>query len=306
MQRTAYLAHSKFLEELKYELKEIELVHENLVVTKGPRQHSVWAQLVLENFEIVKFDSIGQAAKALKAAGKFWSYIPSASHVRRGHLIQENLVRFKIKPLDFLSPLPQFPIGHYILLDANTLGFSATSSSVFERGEIPFNENKVMPPSRAYLKLWELFTVHGIKPKPGQTVVDFGSCPGGWTWVLQQSGCHVISIDKAPIEDRIKALPRVEFKQKDAFSLKPTDIGKIDWFFSDIICYPPRLLELVKEWQDSGLCQRFVCTIKYQKETDWLTTEKFISEMGAWVQHLYYNKHEVTAVILPIDERPAK
>lgn len=304
MQRTAYLAHSKFLEELKFELKNIERVHENLVITQGPRQNSVWAQLVLEDFKIAHFDSIGQASKILKADGKFWSHIPSEHNIRRGQLIAENLVRFKIKPLDLESPLPQYPIGHFVLLDQNTLGHSAKSSSVFESGIIPFNENKTMPPSRAYLKLWELFTVHGIKPQKGQKVVDFGSCPGGWTWVLQQMGCEVISIDKAPIEERIHKLPNVQFRKQDAFSLKPQDIGAIDWFFSDIICYPPRLLELVKEWQDSGLCKRFVCTIKYQKETDWETTRRFIEEMGAWVQHLYYNKHEVTAVILPIDERP--
>lgn len=304
MTRTAYLAHSRFLPELQHELKNIEKIQENLVITLGPRQKTVWAQLVIEDFKISPIESIGQAVKILKSEGKFWDLLPMEKLARRGQLIAEQLPRFKIKPLDFLQAQPIYPLGFFTLLESNLLGYSAKTSSPFPQGIIPFNEDKEMPPSRAYLKLWEVMTIYGVRPLPGQTVVDFGSCPGGWTWVLQQCGCNVISIDKAPLEDRIARLPRVEFRKQDAFSLKPQDVGPIDWFFSDIICYPPKLLELVKEWQQSGLCKRFVCTIKYQKETDWETTQRFINDMGAWVQHLYYNKHEVTAVILPLDERP--
>ncbi|HWU42920.1 MAG TPA: hypothetical protein VN132_05760, partial [Bdellovibrio sp.] len=68
----------------------------------------------------------------------------------------------------------------------------------------------------------------------------------------------------------------------------------IDWFFSDIICYPEKLLELVKNWQSSGLCSNFVCTIKFQGKTDFETLEAFQSLENAHVQHLYHNKHEVT------------
>lgn len=305
MLRTAYLAHSRFLADLTHELKDIEMIHENLIITLGPRQNSVWAQLVMEDYKIVEIASIGTAVKILKTAGKFWSFLPLLQSVRRGQLIVEQLPKFKNNKINFLDNIPPYPMGNFTLFNNNLLGYSANCSSPYPQGEIEFNENKEMPPSRAYLKLWELMTVHGIKPKAGQTVVDFGSCPGGWTWVLQQCGCKVISIDKAPLEERIARLPNVHFKKLDAFSLKPADLGKIDWFFSDIICYPPKLFDLVKEWQESGLCSRFVCTIKYQKETDWETTHKFINEMGAWVQHLYHNKHEVTAVILPINERPS-
>ena len=154
-----------------------------------------------------------------------------------------------------------------------------------------------MPPSRAYLKLWELFTVHHLVPEKGSRVIDFGSCPGGWTWVLQQVGCEVLSIDKAPLAPQIAKLSRVEFLKADAFSLKPEDLGPVDWFFSDIICYPPKLFELVKSWKEKKLCDRFVCTIKFQGETDFKTMEKFEKELNARVLHLFHNKHEVTAII---------
>lgn len=292
----AYLAADSFLPELQAELQNIRSVHGNLVLTDEPLQNTVWAQQIWLNAEIHQFESISQAAKILKSAGKLWSLYSVENH-RRAELIQEQLAKPRPRVLDFLGPLPQDPLGAWTLLDKNTLLMSSQTSLPFAQGEISFNEDKTTPPSRAYLKLWELFTVYGVKPTAGQRVVDFGSCPGGWTWVLQQMGCHVVSIDRAPLDARIANLPNIEFKKTNAFSLKPQDIGAIDWFFSDIICYPEKLLELVLEWQASGLCKNFVCTIKFQGKTDFETLKKFQKLEGAKVQHLHHNKHEVTVWI---------
>jgi 23S rRNA (cytidine2498-2'-O)-methyltransferase len=289
----AYLAADLFLPELQAELQNIRSVHGNLVLTDGPLQTSVWAQQIWLNAEIHSFESITQAAKILKSAGKLWSLYSFENH-RRAELIQEQLAKPRPRILEFLGPLPQDELGGWTLIDKNTLVMSAKTNLPFSRGEIVFNEDKVTPPSRAYLKLWELLTVYDVKPTPGQRVVDFGSCPGGWTWVLQKIGCHVVSIDRAPLDPRIASLPNIEFMKTNAFSLKPADIGAIDWFFSDIICYPEKLLELVQEWQASGLCKNFVCTIKFQGKTDFETLKKFQKLEGAKILHLYHNKHEVT------------
>lgn len=292
----AYLTSEKFLPELKEEIKNIKSVHGNLVLAEGPVQESVWAQQIWLNPEIIPFESITQAAKALKSRGLLWAPYTFDNH-RRAQLIQDQLPKLKPRVMDFLSKLPTDPLGAWTLLDKNTLLASSQTNSVFPLGEVQFNEDKKNPPSRAYLKLWELFTVYGIKPEAGQKVVDFGSCPGGWTWVLQSMGCEVISIDRAPLEPHIARLPRIHFIKTNAFTVKPQDIGAIDWFFSDIICYPEKLLELVQEWQNSGLCRNFVCTIKFQGETDFVTLKKFQSMENAKVQHLFHNKHEVTVWI---------
>lgn len=303
----AYLAPAAFVSELKAELQAIYAVHENLILAEGPRQKSVWAQCIAEDVQIQNFSSIGEAVKILRAAGKSWALQPIASH-RRADLIQDQLPKYKIKALDFLAPPPHYPMGLWALLDEKTLLYSAKTSSPFPRGEIIFNEDKSTPPSRAYLKLWELFTVHSVTPVAGERVIDFGSCPGGWTWVLQQLGCEVISIDKAPLDAKIQALPRVHFIKTDAFAMKPEkliqEFGSIDWFFSDIICYPPKLFELVRDWIDKGFCARFVCTIKFQGETDFETMKRFEEDLGAKVLHLYHNKHEVTAIIDTSSSRP--
>lgn len=293
---TGYLAPEKFLPDLLKELKNVEKTYGQLVLARGPVQKTIWAQQIWETPEIIPIQSIGDGVKALKSRNMLWAPYTFENH-RRAQLIQEQLPKLRSRELEFLGSLPTAPLGAWTLIDKNTILASAKTNTVFPLGEIAFNENKFIPPSRAYLKLWELFTVHGVRPEKGQKVIDFGSCPGGWTWVLQQMGCHVVSIDRAPLDEKIARLPNIEFIKTNAFNLKPEDLGKVDWFFSDIICYPPKLFELVQNWLESGLCQNFVCTIKFQGETDFETMKRFEEELGAQVIHLFNNKHEVTAII---------
>ena len=89
-------------------------------------------------------------------------------------------------------------------------------------------------------------------------------------------------------------LGKIEFRQESAFGLDPKNFGELEWFCSDIICYPERLLNLVKRFMDSGKVKNFVCTIKYQSETDWENTLKFLEIPDSRIVHLHHNKHEVT------------
>jgi 23S rRNA (cytidine2498-2'-O)-methyltransferase len=50
----------------------------------------------------------------------------------------------------------------------------------------------------------------------------------------------------------------VEYLKHDAFTLKPEDLGKTGWVFSDVICYPPRLFAWIESWLASGLCENFI------------------------------------------------
>lgn len=290
----AYLAFENFVQELDLELKNKKTIHDRLFVCDAPASPPpLWAQHTWHECEFIEISSIGDAVKALKARGKWWSPYSFTQH-RRVDLIQDQLPKFKMPPLKFLGKTPHLPMGAWTLLDKNLLLVSAKTSSPFPLGNILFDEDKTTPPSRAYLKLWELLTVYNVRPKKGERCMDLGSCPGGWTWVLQQSGAKVLSVDKAPLAAQIAKLPNIEYLKKDAFLLKPEDVGPVDWLFSDIICYPDRLYELVQLWRASGLCKNFVCTIKFQGETDWDTLAKFAAIPGSHLVHLIYNKHEVT------------
>jgi 23S rRNA (cytidine2498-2'-O)-methyltransferase len=185
-------------------------------------------------------------------------------------------------------------MGAWSLLDANTLIGSAECGSPFPGGAIEFEEDKEGPPSRAYLKLWEALLRCGRPVQPGERCLDAGASPGGWTWALAKLGAEVLAVDRAPLEDRILAMPSVSFQKHDAFTLLPDEIGPLDWLFCDVICYPRRLYQWIEKWLASGLCDNFVCTIKMQGQWDAETTRLFAAIPGSFVVHLYHNKHELT------------
>ena len=142
--------------------------------------------------------------------------------------------------------------------------------------------------------MWEGFTRLGRYPQKGEKAIDVGACPGGWTWVLHDLGCKVTAVDKAPLDPKIAKLPNVSFLQESAFGLDPKEHGPVDWFCSDIICYPDRLYDLVTNWIDAGMVKNMICTLKFQGETDFEAVRKFEAISNSHLQHLYVNKHELT------------
>lgn len=295
---TGYLAIYKYEAELEKEfaLKGLTVAqkHERLYLVEGNHPAMIWAQMTAFEMELITINSINDGAKKLKALGRNWSLFTIGNH-RRAQLIQEELPSYNEKPIPFRHPLPTAPMGFWTLLAPDQMLATNKTSSPFALGEMVFTEDKVMPPSRAYLKLWEFFTVYAPEAISGGTAIDVGSCPGGWTWVLRELNFdHTISVDKAPIEKRIMDLGKITFKQESAFGLDPNDFETIDWFCSDIICYPERLLNLVKRFMEAGKVRNFVCTLKYQAETDWEATLKFLEIPRSRIVHLHHNKHEVT------------
>lgn len=293
-----YLAYEGFLPQLQQELGGgAAETFGNLVLMPGPEKPALWAANVWKKPQRIHIESIGDAVKKLRAIQRNWFLYP-LDHHRRAALIVEQLPKVSAKPLVFGARSPTAPLGSWTLIDRDVMLVSGRCSSPFPNGEVRFVEDRVMPPSRAYLKLWELFTRLGERPKPGDVCLDLGSCPGGWTWVLQQLGARVISVDKAPLEPRIAKLPNIQFYQESAFALDPHSVGQIDWLFSDIVCYPKRLLGLVDKWLQAGTVKHFACTVKFQGEIDFETINTLAAIPGARLMHLCNNKHELTWVKL--------
>jgi 23S rRNA (uridine2552-2'-O)-methyltransferase len=93
--------------------------------------------------------------------------------------------------------------------------------------------------SRARYKLQQIHEKDKLF-KPGMTVVDLGSTPGGWSeFVITQVGRtgRVIALDILPM----KPIPGVEFMQGDLDNetflqtlLKSVGVGQVDWVISDM------------------------------------------------------------------------
>jgi 23S rRNA (cytidine2498-2'-O)-methyltransferase len=284
--QTAYLAADGFVDELVAELGEVTSVHDRLVIAPGPRRPAAWAANVWLDPVRLEAPSINAAAKALRKIQSRWAPYSFQFH-RRTQMIAAQFPDLTAAPTPFPARPPQHPIGSWALLDANTILAAPRCSCPFPNGEIAFIENHTEPPSRAYLKLWELFSRLQVWPKTGERCLDLGACPGGWTWVLQGLGAQVIAVDKAPLAARIAKL--VDCRQESAFGLKPEPT---DWLFSDVICEPARLLKLVERWLP--VAPNIVCTLKFKGVTDRATARKFAEIPGSRLLHLHHNRHELT------------
>ncbi len=275
-----------------------------------------WIQLCWEEPFTAHFKSITEAAALLRSIQRNWAHYP-VNCFRRAELITQRLPFISKKNKSFPYSVPLAEMGVWSLLDDHTLIASPRTSSPFPLGSITFEQDHEHPPSRAYLKLWEALTLldfyyrkkQAEHPKPlpadwslpheGSRCIDAGACPGGWTWVLHNCRASIIAVDRSPLAEPLMQQPNIRFIKHDAFTLPPEELGTQDWIFSDVICYPERLYKWVEQWRMSGLCEKFVCTIKMQGEPDFETTRQFAAIPHSKIVHLTANKHELTWLHAP-------
>lgn len=291
---SVYVVKQEFLSTFCDELTEVSAVIDNLVFSSHIKSDSCFAQDIWLEPQIVPFESISQAVKILRQAGKFW-YLHPISHIRRSKLIEAQLRQYS--PLIQAFPLQKEipPIGCFGLLDNNTLIFSTVRLKKWPDGQCFFIEDKVNPPNRAYLKLWEALTLLGKSPKPGDLALDLGASPGGWTYVMQSLGAKVTAVDKADLAPQIAKLPNVTCLKQSAFAIDPMKCDTTyDWVLSDVACYPERAYNLIKKWIASNKARQMIFTIKLQGTIDMAIIKQFQDIPDSYITNMFYNKHEVT------------
>ena len=294
MIRAAYLAaeglEATLAEELRLAGVAIDGWHGRLALSPDPPVRSAWALDVWTDPREIDVVSIKSAADALRGMQRNWSAY-GVEHHRRMALITERLPPVKARASVFPEPAPTSHLGAWTLLAPDRMLASPTKTSPFVGGECRFVEDHIGPPSRAYLKFWEACTRIGAWPLPGETCLDLGASPGGWTWAIAKLGASVTAIDRAPLADKVAAMPGVTQRQANAFTLEPEPV---DWLCSDVIAYPAPLLELVRRWIAAGTTGRIVCTVKFQGDTDHEAARAFAAIPGGQLMHLFHNKHELT------------
>lgn len=293
---TIYQAFKGFEKQLIAEIGSPQEQIGDLMIYKHKMRKALWAKNIWGNTKIIAIDSISDGARKLRSLGKIW--IPyHHKYVRRGTLIQEKLKTIPLKRLNFLDDIPETALNHWTLLGEHTILASINCSSSRPYGDWEFNEDKTNPPSRAYLKLWELFTRFGFTPNKKEVCLELGAAPGGWTWVLSALSKKVITFDRAALDPKIEKLPNVTHHIHDAFSAIPANYPEVDWVFSDLICAPEKLYHWLTPWLEDNKKRKFCLTVKLKDDAEgqkWI--EKFRAIPHGRVLHLYHNKHEVTFI----------
>lgn len=293
----AFELEETLAEELKFlGIPALEVNEQFTKIASAPATLPVFWKSYWAGARVQKIDSIGGAAKFLKSQGALWTPF-MAKEKRRTMLIAEELRCRKPTPIEFGKSLPDGKLGGFALLEKDLLVYcpSITPNTLGE--ELTFKETEEAP-SRAYLKLWEFFTRLRLRPANGSIVTDFGACPGGWTWVLANLGCEVYAFDKAPLAPHVESLKNVHFQKKDIFKIRPSELPPLDWFFSDVIAYPDKLLEYVEGLIAAKAAKNYVITIKLKGDTDFATLAKWRAIPGSKCVHLSVNRHELTWFLL--------
>lgn len=266
-----------------------------LVISKNSSHPSVWAQDIWYNVQKTSFAELKKNPQQLLSLTKNWHYYPGCSQELR-KLTQEIIPLKNESRIEFGKPLPKKDFGVLAVFSPETIFYSTHTLKPYPLGIMEFVEDKKTPPNRAYLKLWEIFTLTQRFPQPHETCLDLGASPGGWSWVISTFKSQVKAVDKSPLDGRIAKIKNITFEQGSAFSVQPIHLEPVDWIFSDVICYPARLLTFIKRWLASGKVKNMICTIKLQGDTDMSIIEEFKNLPNSSLLHLYHNKHELTWV----------
>ncbi|MFA6319173.1 MAG: SAM-dependent methyltransferase [Elusimicrobiota bacterium] len=157
-------------------------------------------------------------------------------------------------------------------------------------------------PSRSYLKVEEAYMILGEAPKAGESVVDLGAAPGGWSYSAARRGASVTAIDNGPLKSGASGHGLIEHRKEDAFTFSPP--APADWLFCDLLEDPSRTLGLVRRWVEADWCRKFVANLKFGRNDPLPLLREALSSRGGLApkcpflkaRHLYHDREELTLV----------
>ncbi len=154
-------------------------------------------------------------------------------------------------------------------------------------------------PSRSYLKMEEALDRLGIEPREGESVIDLGAAPGGWTYAFAKRGCQVTAVDNGPLRLPGACVRRVEHVHADGMTWHlPPLLPPVDWLVGDMLIPPGKAFHLLKYWVGGKHCRRLVLNIKLPQEQPVPVLEPILAWLrgkGSFqVRQLYHDRREVT------------
>lgn len=111
-------------------------------------------------------------------------------------------------------------------------------------------------PSRAYLKLKEIWMEAEQDLRPGQRVLEVGCAPGGMSLALLERGVEVVGVDAGEMAVQILEHPRFRHLKRSINRVRPSEVGpRIDWLVMDMHAQPrvtiPIFLDLWRYFETS-------------------------------------------------------
>jgi 23S rRNA (cytidine2498-2'-O)-methyltransferase len=152
--------------------------------------------------------------------------------------------------------------------------------------------------SRAAAKLEEALDGFGIEPGRGETCVDLGAAPGGWTARLLQRGARVIAVDPANLAPSLKGHGKLTHARQSAFDYAPDEPA--DWVFCDMAWRPLEVAALLGKWARNRWADFLVANLKLpmKDKNPVIHRARHALSAGGWhavtVRQLYHDRDEVT------------
>jgi 23S rRNA (cytidine2498-2'-O)-methyltransferase len=156
-------------------------------------------------------------------------------------------------------------------------------------------------PSRSASKLEEALSFMGSHPKKGETAVDLGAAPGGWSFVLARHGANVKAIDHAELAiDQKKLLGTIEHIKANGLKFTPDE--PVDWLVCDMVMGAKETLNVLKKWQENDTMKNFVVNVKLPKSNPWPLVSQAVKciESFGWAhvraRQLIHDRSEITLI----------
>ena len=203
--------------------------------------------------------------------------------------------------------------AHAFLVDGTTAYVGTSDAATGARWPLGIPRLRLPrdAPSRSTLKLAEAIVVFlGDRERElmheGQSAVDLGAAPGGWTWQLVARGLHVTAVDNGALAPALARDPSVEHVRADGLAWRPR--RPVDWLVCDMVEKPSRTAALVAEWIATGAAARAIFNLKLPMKSradevarSEATIRDRLAEAGVDAtlafRQLYHDREEVTGYV---------
>ena len=196
--------------------------------------------------------------------------------------------------------------GHLIQLALDQPGRAFVGGTPLVQAHSPFPGGRARmrvgagKPSRAARKVEEALALLGAQPSPGESCVDLGAAPGGWSWVLLEKRARVIAVDPAKLRPDLYERRGLRHVQESAFTFEPDET--VDWLFCDMAWRPLEAAALLAKWARRHWARMLVANLKLpmKRKAEMVIRLREVLAEGGWtrirMRQLYHDRDEITVV----------